>query len=179
MAEPLMQPIMIALDMNASGFTSKAGMSHSPTRMERTFDKLESILGKSRICDLGFNIPKGSTDKHAAALNEAEKEMPSMSDIAKADDKGSKRLQKMHQEAWRISTSNSRAPRICPCMLELLGLDKQLRSIRDSLKVEVEKKVYLEQNNKKEKRKLEEIRDHPGVYDDGIQEDYEVNRQAE
>ena len=56
-------------------------------------------------------------------------------------------------------------------MRELLGLDKQLRSIRGLLKVEVAKKVQLEENIKKEKRKLEEFRDYPGVYDDAMRED--------
>ena len=56
-------------------------------------------------------------------------------------------------------------------LCELLGLDKPLRSIRGLQKVEVAKKVQLEQNIKKGKRKLEELRNYPGVYDDGIQED--------
>ena len=47
---------------------------------------------------------------------------------------------------------------------ELLGLDKQLRSIRGSLKVEVAKKVQLEEHIKKEKHKLVEFREYPGVY---------------
>ena len=51
---------------------------------------------------------------------------------------------------------------------ELLVLDKQLRSIRGSLKVEVAKKVKLEEHIKKERRKLERICEHPGEYDDGI-----------
>ena len=55
-------------------------------------------------------------------------------------------------------------------MHELLGLDKQLRSIRGSLKVEVAEKVKLEERIKKEKCKLEEIRDNP-EYDDRIRED--------
>ena len=42
-------------------------------------------------------------------------------------------------------------------MRELLGLDKQLRSIRGLLKVEVAKKVQLEENIKKEKPKLKEF----------------------
>ena len=33
-AEPLMQPIMITLNVKAGSFTLKAGMSHSPMRME-------------------------------------------------------------------------------------------------------------------------------------------------
>ena len=56
-------------------------------------------------------------------------------------------------------------------MRELLGLDKQLRIIRGSLKVEVAKKVQLEEHIKKEQRKLERIQEYPGEYDDVIRED--------
>ena len=56
-------------------------------------------------------------------------------------------------------------------MRERLGLDKQLRSIRGSLKVEVAKKVQLEEHIAKERRKLEEFREYPGVYDDAMRED--------
>ena len=54
---------------------------------------------------------------------------------------------------------------------ELLGLDKQLRSIRGSLKGEVVKKVQLEEHIAKERRKLEEFREYPRVYDDAMKED--------
>ena len=50
-------------------------------------------------------------------------------------------------------------------------MDKQLRSIRGSLKVEVAKKVELEECIAKERRKLEEFREYPGVYDDAMRED--------
>ena len=40
---------------------------------------------------------------------------------------------------------------------ELLGLDEQLRSIRGLLKVEVAKKVQLEEHIKKENCKLEKL----------------------
>ena len=53
----------------------------------------------------------------------------------------------------------------------MLGLDKQLISIRSSLKVEVAKKVELEEHLAKEHRKLEEFREYPGVYDDAMKED--------
>ena len=56
-------------------------------------------------------------------------------------------------------------------MRELLGLDKQLRSIRGSLKVEVAKKFELEEHITKERRKLEEFREYLGVYDDAMRED--------
>ena len=53
----------------------------------------------------------------------------------------------------------------------MLGLDKQLRTIRGSLKFEVAKKVELEECIAKERRKLEEFREYPGVYDDAMKED--------
>ena len=56
-------------------------------------------------------------------------------------------------------------------LCELLGLDKQLRSIRGSLKVEVAKKVEWEEHITKEHRKLEEFQEYPGVYDDAMKED--------
>ena len=52
----------------------------------------------------------------------------------------------------------------------MLGLDKKLRNIRGSLKVEVVKKVELEEHITKEHRKLEEFREYPGVYDDAMKE---------
>ena len=56
-------------------------------------------------------------------------------------------------------------------MRELLGLDKQPRSIRGSLKLEVAKTVELEEHIAKEHRKLEEFREYPGEYDDTMKED--------
>ena len=44
---------------------------------------------------------------------------------------------------------------------ELLGLDKQLKTIQDSLKVEVAKKVELEECIPKERRKLEDFENIP------------------
>ena len=54
---------------------------------------------------------------------------------------------------------------------KLLGLGKQLRSIRGSLKVEVAKKVELEECITKEHHKLEEFQEYPGVYNDAMKED--------
>ena len=42
-------------------------------------------------------------------------------------------------------------------LCELLGFDKELRSIRDLLKVKMAKKVQLEEHMESEKRKLMEI----------------------
>ena len=50
-------------------------------------------------------------------------------------------------------------------------MDKQLRSIRGSIKVEVAKKVELQEHITEERRKLEEFREYPRVYDDAMKED--------
>ena len=52
----------------------------------------------------------------------------------------------------------------------MLGLDKQLRTIRGSLKVLVAKKVELEEHITEEHQKLEEFWEYPGVYDDAMRE---------
>ena len=48
---------------------------------------LADILGKNRLCRLGFNIPVGKlTAQQAVMLNKAAEELPSESDITKVDD---------------------------------------------------------------------------------------------
>ena len=48
---------------------------------------IADILGKNRLCNLGFDIPKGKlTVRQAVMLNRVKEELPSMSDITKADD---------------------------------------------------------------------------------------------
>ena len=48
---------------------------------------LADILGKNRLHKLGFNIPVGKvTAQQAVMLNKAAEELPSASDITKADD---------------------------------------------------------------------------------------------
>ena len=48
---------------------------------------LADILGKNRLRSLGFNIPVGKlTARQAIMLNKAAEELPSESDITKADD---------------------------------------------------------------------------------------------
>ena len=140
--------------------------------------KLESIcviaeiLGKERLCELGFDMPGGKlTTRQAVMLNGVEEELPSMSDVARGDDIN---LQEITKNAVR-STENlivqlEGESSEDLAMHDLLGLDRQLRSIRGSLKVEVATKVKLEERIKKEKRNLEEIWDNP-EYNNGIRED--------
>ena len=126
--------------------------------------EIAEILGKNRLCNLGFDIPRGQvTAQEAVALNEAEKEMPSASDIAKVDDI---ELQEITENASKsmedlisqMKNSQSQTDDLFEYPLcKLLGLDKQLRSIKGSLKVEMAKKVQLEENTNKEHHKLEEF----------------------
>ena len=135
---------------------------------------LADILGKNRLRRLGFNVPVGRiTARQAVMLNKAAEELPSESDITKADDI---ELQEIVKKASGI-ISEIRDVQIDTEDLfehplrELLGLDKQLRTIRGSLKVEVAKKVELEEHIAKERRKLEEFREYPGEYDDAMKEE--------
>ena len=78
-------------------------------------------------------------------------QLPSTSDIAGANDielqeiaeKASRSIENLNQQVQKEPTED------LP-MRELLGLDKQLRSIRGLLRAEVAKKVQLEEHIKKE-----------------------------
>ena len=125
---------------------------------------IAEILGKNRLRDLGFDIPKGKlTARQAAMLNRAEEELPSESDITKADDIELEEIMENASKSTEDLISQMRHDQSQTDDLfehplhELLCLDKQLRNIRGSLKVEVAKKVQLEEHIKKERRKLEEF----------------------
>ena len=113
------------------------------------------------------------TARQAVMLNKAAEELPSESDITKADDI---ELQEIAEKASGIISQIKDVQTDTEDLFEhplheLLGLDKQLRSIRGSLKVEVAKTVELEENITKKRRKLEEFREYPRVYDDAMKED--------
>ena len=94
--------------------------------------------------------------------------MPSTFGVTKADDI---KLQEIMENAVR-STENlieqlqGESSEDLP-MRKLLGLDKQLRNIQGSLKMEMAKKVELQQHTEHKNCKLLEIRDNP-EYDEGI-----------
>ena len=114
----------------------------------RMVKEIMKILDKEGLRDLDFNIPKG---KAAVMLNLVEEEMPSVSDVYKAADIELQEIAKK-RENLISQMSQTEGEEMLP-MRELLGLDKQLRSIRGSLKVEVAKKVQLEESIKKEHQK--------------------------
>ena len=115
---------------------------------------LADILCKNRLHRLGFNIPVGRiTAQQTVMLNKAAEELPSESDITEADDI---ELQEIAEKASDIISQIKDIQTDTDDLFEyplreLLGLDKQLRSIRDSLKVEVAKKLELEEHIAKER----------------------------
>ena len=115
---------------------------------------LADILGKNRLRNLGFDIPRGKvTAWQAVMLNKAAEELPSESDITKADDI---KLQEIAKKASGIISQIKDVQTDTEDLFEhplreLSGLDKQLRSIRGSLKVEVAKRVELEKHITKER----------------------------
>ena len=135
---------------------------------------ITDILGKNRLWRLGFNIPVGRiTAWQAVMLNKAAEELPTESDITGAD---VIEPQEIAEKASGIISQIKDIQTDTEDLFEhplrkLLGLDKELRSNRGSLKVEVAKKVQLEEHIAKEHCKLEEFREYPGVYDDAMKED--------
>ena len=115
---------------------------------------LADILGKGGFRNLGFDMPRGKvTARQAVMLNKAAEELPSESEIAKADDI---ELQEIVEKASGMisqikDVQTDTEDLFKHPLQELLGLDKQLRSIRGSLKVEVAKKVELEEHVTKER----------------------------
>ena len=125
---------------------------------------LADILGKNRLRRLFFNILVGRiTAWQAVMLNKAAEELTSESDITKVDDI---ELQEIVEKTLDIISQIKDIQTDTEDLFEhplreLLGSDKQLRTIRGSLKVKVAKKVELEGHIEMEKIKLGEIQDDP------------------
>ena len=108
-------------------------------RMLRSVSEIEKISGKRGLHALGFDVPTGKlTAQQAAMLNRVEEELPSASDVTKADDIELKEIAKSTEDLIsQMKNDQSQTDDLFEYPLrELLGLDKQLRSIRGSLKVE-------------------------------------------
>ena len=120
----------------------------------KPYKSLIRILGKNKIYNLGFDISEWPLSrKQAVALNKAQDDLPSASDITGVDDI---ELQEIAEKASGIisqikDTQTDTEDLFKHPLRALLGLDKQLRSIRGSLKVEVAKKVELEECIAKER----------------------------
>ena len=81
--------------------------------------------------------------------------LPSSSEIAKASDIELEEIAKSTEDLiLQINEQTQTDDLFQHPLRELLGLDKQLRSIRGSLKVEIAKKVELDRHIEMEKMKL-------------------------
>ena len=130
-------------------------------------------LGIRGLREMSYNITKTNLKpRFVLDLLEKQAELPSSSEIANADEIELEEIAKSTEDLISQINNQTQTDDLFEHNLrELLGLDKQLRSIRGSLKVEVAKKVELEEHIAEERRKLEEFRKYPGVYDDAMRED--------
>ena len=110
----------------------------------KPYKSLIRILGKNRIYNLGFDISEWPLSRaQAVALNKAQEELPSASDITGVDDI---ELQEIAEKASdiisQIKDVQTDTDELFKHPLhELLGLDTQLRNIRGFLKVEVAERL--------------------------------------
>ena len=114
---------------------------------------LADILGKGVLRSLGFDIPRGKlTARQAAMLKKVKEELPSESDITRADDIELQEIAKsMKDLIMQMRHDQSQTDDLFKYPLrELLGSDSQFRSVQGLLKVELAKKVQLEEHIKKE-----------------------------
>ena len=139
----------------------------------KTTGEIAKALGIKRLREMGFNISKTNLKpRFVLDLLEKQAKLPSSPDIAKADAIELEEIAKSKEDSiFKINNQSQSDDLFEHPLRELLCLDKQLRSIRGSLKVEVAKKVQLEEHVKKERRKLEEFRNYPEEYDDAMRED--------
>ena len=139
----------------------------------KTIGVIADTLGIGGLREMGYNISKTNLKpRFVLDLMEKQAQLPSIHEIAGVDDIELEEIAKSAEDLIFQINNQSQTDELFEHPLhELLGLDKQLRSIRGSLKVEVAKKVELEECIAKEHRKLEEFRKYPGVYNDVMRED--------
>ena len=140
---------------------------------QKTIGVIADTLGIRGLREMGYNIIKTNLKpRFVLDLLERQAELPSSSEIAKADTIQLEEIVKSTEDLiFQINNQTQTDNLLENPLRELLGLDKQLRSIRGSLKVEVTKKVQLEEHITKERRMLEEFRKCPGKYDDAMREE--------
>ena len=113
---------------------------------------IADTLGIRGLREMGYNITKTNLKpRYVLDLLEKQAELPSSSEIAKADEIELEEIVKSTEDLIFQINNQSRTDELFEHPLrELLGLDTQLRRIQGSLKVEVAKKVQLEERIAKE-----------------------------
>ena len=122
----------------------------------KTIGVRADTLGIRRLREMGYNITKTNLKpRFVLDLLEKQTKLPSSSEIAKADDIELEEIVKSTEDLISQINEQTQTDDLFDHPLqELLGLDKQLRSIRGSLKVEIAKKVELDGHMEMEKIKL-------------------------
>ena len=140
---------------------------------QKTIGVIADTLGIRGLQKMGYNITQTNLKpRFVLDLMEKQAQLPSIHEIAGADEIELEEIVKSTEDLIFQINSQSQTDELFEHPLhKLLGLDKQLRTIRGSLKVEVAKKVELEECIAKEHCKLEEFQDYPREYDDTMRED--------
>ena len=104
----------------------------------KTFGRLKSILCKNRLHSLGFDVPIGElTAQQAVILNKAEEEeLPSQSNVTKADDIELQEIMEDLIAQFRDHTQTQTDDLFKHPLRRLLGFDEELRSIWGLLKMQ-------------------------------------------
>ena len=129
----------------------------------KTIGIIADTLRIRRRQEMGYNITKTNLKpRFVLDLLEKQSQLPSSSEIAKADTIELEEIAKSTEDLISQINEQTQTDDLLEYLLrKLLGMDKQLRSIRGSLKVEVVKMVQLDGHIEMEKIKLGEIQDDP------------------
>ena len=112
-----------------------------------TIGVIVDTLGIRGLREMGYNITKTNLKpQFVLDLLEKQAKLPSSSEIANVDEIELEEIAKSTEDLiYQINEQTQTDDLLENPLRELLGLDKQLRTVRGSLKVEVAKKVQLEE----------------------------------
>ena len=119
---------------------------------QKTVGIIADTLGIRGLREMGYNIAKTNLKpRFVLDLLEKQTELPSSSEIAGTDEIELEEIATSTEDLiFQINNQSQTDDLFEHPLRELLGLDSQLGSIRGSLKVEVAKKVQLQECIKKE-----------------------------
>ena len=119
----------------------------------KTIGIIVDTLGIRGLREMGCNITKTNLKpRFVLDLMEQQAKLPSLSEIAGTDEVELEEIAKSIEDLIFQINNQSQTDELFEHPLhELLGLDNQLRSIRSFLKVEVARKVQLEEHIAKER----------------------------
>ena len=137
----------------------------------RAVGELRNIIGKDGLRKLGYDIAPGKENsRNAKILEEFKDKLLSKSDVANAEEiELQKILKNVSRSIENISqqlVAEGFTIKELRELRELRSVNKEMGRIRVKLKVEMAKKLDLEEEIEKQKEKLPEIESHPEYTDD-------------